>query len=107
MQLSKYLITMPLLLGLTACAWVKLDETGEKIRVLNEEEVSKCEYKGKSTVSVTDKVVGVRRHENAIREELLILARNGAKNLNGDTIVPIGEEAEGKQSFKVYRCVPR
>jgi hypothetical protein len=107
MHLKSILIVIPALFALGACSWVELNPAGEKVRVLSDEEVSKCEYKGKSTVSVTDKVVGVRRHDEAIQQELLTLARNGAQNLDGDTVVPIGEESEGKRSFKVYRCIPR
>ena len=77
------------------------------MRVLTLDEVDKCRLLGKTTASVTDKLVGVRRHADRIQEELTIIARNAAINLDGDTIVPVGEEKDGNQVFQVYRCVPK
>ncbi len=95
-----------LLVMTSACSWVELTDAGERVRVLALDEVDKCRLLGKTTASVTDKLVGVRRHADQIQEELTIVARNAAINLNGDTIVPVGEEQDGKQVFQVYRCVP-
>ncbi len=100
-------MTLPPLILLSACSWVELTETGKKVRVLQAEEVGKCQLMGQTTATVIDKVAGLRRHDEAIREDLLVVARNAAKNLDGDTIVAAGEETDGSQLFKVYRCVPR
>ena len=101
------LLALPVLATLTACNWVELNDTGKKVRVLEASEVTKCEHKGQTTATVTEKVAGMRRHDAAIFEDLVIVARNAANNLGGDTIVPVGEEAGGKLTFKVYRCVPQ
>ena len=95
------------LLLTSACTWVELTAEGEKVRLLTLDEVDKCRLLGKTTASVTDKFVGVRRHDAQIQEELSTIARNAAVNLDGDTIVPIGEEKDGKQVYQVYRCVPK
>ncbi len=92
---------------LQACTWVQLTPEGEKVRILNANEVSKCEYLGQTTSSTAASVAGINRHPNAVRDELESLARNSAINLDGDTIVADGEISEGKLNFKVYRCVPR
>lgn len=92
---------------LTACTWVTLTDEGKKVRVLSAHEVTKCEHKGQTTSSTTSKLVGVKRHDNAIQDELETLARNSAINLGGDTIVSDGITKDGKQTFQVYRCVPQ
>ena len=107
MHCNSLLLTLSATLGLSACSWVELNEGGEKVRLLSEQEVVKCLFKGNTSVSVTDKLVGVRRHDEAIQQELIVLARNSAANMQGDTIVPLGDEADGRRRFAVYRCVPR
>jgi hypothetical protein len=107
MYLKKSLTFTFVVLLLSGCAVVELSPEGEKTRVLTAEEVTKCTYKGKTTSRTTEKLVGAKRHEKAITEELLMLARNSAINLGGDTIVADGEIKDGMQTFKVYRCVPQ
>jgi hypothetical protein len=102
----KYLLSCGLLLILQACAWVQLTPEGEKVRLLEAHEVTKCELLGSTTATTTSRLVGVPRHQNAIQDELQSLARNSASKMGGDTIVAEGDLEEGKQSFKVYRCVP-
>lgn len=90
---------------LSGCAWVKLTPEGEKVRVLSEHEVVTCNKKGETTVSLRDKVAGVSRSAEKVKAELEMLARNAAPDLEGDTVVPASEIADGKQTFTVYRCV--
>ena len=93
--------------SMSACTWVQLSEEGKKVRVLSANEVAKCKPVGQTTSTTTAKLVGVKRHQNAIKDELETLARNAAINLDGDTIVADGPMVDGKQTYKVYRCVPR
>jgi len=104
-MLKKLLFTS--VLFIQACTFVELTEQGEKARVLSADEVKHCVYVGKTTSTVTDKVVGVKRHQNAINFELTTLARNSAKNLGGDTVVADAPEVDGTQVFSVYRCIPK
>jgi hypothetical protein len=103
----KALAVSIVILMTASCSWVELTAEGEKVRVLTSAEVTKCKLLGKTTAIVTDTVGGVRRHDAQILSELAIVARNAAINLDGDTVVPVGEENAGKQLFEVYRCVPR
>jgi len=89
---------------LSACATVKLTEAGEKIRVLEPGEVTSCKNLGRTTTSVTAKVI-FERPEDAVSEELQTIARNGAARMGGDTIVPLTVIEEGTQTFVVYKCV--
>lgn len=89
---------------LSACATVKLTEGGEKVRVLEPSEVSSCKNMGRTTTTVTSKVV-FDRPEDAVSEELQTVARNGAARMGGDTIVPLTIIEDGSQTFVVYKCV--
>jgi len=96
-----------LLLGLTllgACSSIKLDPEGNNVRVLGSRDVVACKAIGKTTATVTDKVIGLKRKEHIIQKELETLARNAAANMGGDSIVPEGKLEGGKQVFKVYKC---
>jgi len=93
--------------ALSACTWVETTGQGEKVRVLSAAEVVKCKKLGTTTVSLMDKLAGIRRSPQKVQQELNTLARNSAVELDGDTVVPVGEPEEGRQVFEVYRCMPR
>lgn len=90
---------------ISGCAWVDLTPEGKKIRVLSKTEVSQCKSLGTTTVSVADKVAGVKRQPHIIADNLQTLASNSAAEMNGDTIVADSAIVDGKQKFHVYRCV--
>lgn len=94
-----------LAVSISGCSWVKLTAEGEKVRVLSADEVATCTKKGETTVSLRDKVAGVKRGAEKVKTELEALARNSAPDLGGDTVVATSEIADGKQTFTVYRCV--
>ncbi|PLY15300.1 MAG: hypothetical protein C0631_07500 [Sedimenticola sp.] len=89
----------------TGCSWVKPTPGGEKVRVLNADEVATCKELGKTTVSLVDKIAGIKRNPQKVQKELETLARTSAANIGGDTIVPISEIQDGQQRFAVYKCV--
>jgi PBP1b-binding outer membrane lipoprotein LpoB len=89
---------------LSACATVKLTEGGEKIRVLDPNEVTSCRNLGRTSASVTAKVI-IDRPADSVAEELQTVARNSAARMGGDTIVPLTVIENGAQTFVVYKCV--
>lgn len=93
-----------LLLGLSACTWVKPTPRGASVKVAEAADVADCRKIGTTTVSVLDKVAGLPRSYTTLTEELATLARNEAANLDGDTIVPISDIVNGQQQFDVYDC---
>lgn len=101
----KSLLVVASILGLMACSWVKLTPEGEKVRVLALHEVATCKKIGRTTANVADKVAGLERKEKIVKENLMMLARNAAAEMGGDTIVPASPIEDGKQAFDVYRCV--
>jgi hypothetical protein len=107
MSLKSILVIVFLLFLTQGCTWVELTAEGEKVRILGADEVASCKRIGQTISTTAAKVAGITRHENAIRDELQSLARNSAINLGGDSIVPVSEISEGKQTYDVYRCVPK
>ena len=98
-------LAMLSILGPTlGCNWVPLTSEGENVRVLQASAVTDCQKVGKVSSKTSDRILIFARTDRKIREELESLARNEAVDLNGDSIVPIGTEADGRQSFEVYRC---
>ena len=91
--------------ALVSCAWVKLTPQGEKVRVLDAQEVSSCKQLGSTTVTLKAKVGPYERSEQTVKEEFVILGRNSAVDIGGDTIVFNKRVGYGKQIFDVYKCV--
>jgi hypothetical protein len=89
---------------LSACSTMKLTEGGEKVRLLDPNEVSSCKNLGRTNTSVTAKVV-FDRPADVVAEELATVARNSAARMGGDTIVPLTVVEGGQQTFEVYKCV--
>lgn len=89
------------------CTWVATTPQGEKVRVLGADEVTKCERVGHTNVSVKASVAGVNRSREKVQGELDTLARNSAPDLDGDTVVRASPVEGGKQTYNVYRCLPR
>ncbi len=87
-----------------ACTWVPLTKEGENVRILRSTEVTQCKKLGTGSSKTTDRVIVFARTERKVREELEALARNEAAELGGDSVVPIGTPAGGRQSFEIYRC---
>jgi len=89
--------------GVAGCTWVKLSDDGAQVRQAKADEVGNCRHIGMVTTHTRDKVV-LERNTAKVHEELLVLARNEAATLGGDTIVPTGPAVEGRQEFDVYGC---
>lgn len=101
--LSMLALTMTVAVG--ACAWVKPDRDGTKVRVAYDGNVNGCTKMGEIGVGVRDTLVfGVERNQIKVTDELESLARNEAATLNADTVVALNEPQNGEQRFAAYRC---
>lgn len=98
-------IAAALALAVTGCTYVKLDPSAEDVEMLRAERVEDCERLGQTRVSVAQNVGFIARGDRAIRDDLQILARNSAAEMGGDTITPVSEVQNGKQSFGVFDCI--
>lgn len=97
------LFALGLLVGVGACAWVKLTPAGQSVREANADEVSACEHIGGVSATTKDKIV-LQRNAEVMREEQVTLARNQAATIGGDTIVAKGPPQGPTLQFDVYRC---
>jgi hypothetical protein len=101
----KKTIMMTLCGLLISCGpYVTVSHEAEKVRLLDQTEVSVCQKLGGTTVSVLDKVAFVKREQSSVADNLQALARNAAADMAGDTIVAASVINDGKQKFDVYRC---
>ena len=99
------LIVATSILVVTGCAWVKPTPEGEKVRVLDADEVATCKELGATNVSLLDKIVGINRNAEKVQKELETLARTSAARMGGDTVVADSPVQDGQQRFIVYKCV--
>ena len=95
-----FLISILLLAG---CTFVQLSDAGAGVAQLGSGDVANCESKGVVSTQTRDKVV-VSRSEEAVREELTVMARNEAAKLGANAIVPIARPEDGAQSFRAFLC---
>ncbi|AKH21938.1 DUF4156 domain-containing protein [Sedimenticola thiotaurini] len=100
--LSLFLLTVALLAS--GCSWVKPTPEGQRVRVLNAQEVVHCRELGTTTVSLLDRIAGIERNRQTVEAELQTLARNAAADIGGDTVVPASDIINGKQRFTIYQC---
>jgi hypothetical protein len=92
-------------LSVAACSWgIKLDSAGSKVRVAWNADVSACRDLGKVTVSVLDRLGPMDRNRVKVNDELEVMARNEAAQMNADTIKPLSEVRNGEQSWGAYSC---
>lgn len=92
-------------LVVTGCAFTEVEPEARQVEVLEAARVTNCERLGQTRVSVAHKVGFIPRHANAIQKDLHVLARNSAVDMGGDTVTPMGEPTNGKQTYGVYDCV--
>nr|WP_164978703.1 DUF4156 domain-containing protein [Pseudoxanthomonas composti] len=93
-------------LSLSACTWVPMEEGAKGVRVLplGAASPSSCRKQGDVVVTVKDKVAFYRRNDLKVRDELETLARNEAPKIQADTIQALGDPADGEQRFAAWRC---
>lgn len=107
-----YWFMVPVLM-FSGCTWVKLNNKGETVSVVEARYAKACKVVGQITSKVIVDVGGIKRSPNKVARELETLARNDAAQLKGDTLVigsPIRTvriskfKKNARRTFKVYRC---
>lgn len=89
---------------MSACTWVKPTTQAQDVAVANAANVRGCTLLREVSVSVTSKLGPISRNQDKVATELATLARNEAVSFSGDTVVPITNADNGRQSFNVYKC---
>ena len=103
-MMHRLIVLMALQISLLGgCTWVKLTEGGTNVSQVSEADVVNCQKVGIISTHTKDQIV-VNRSDSKVREELLVLARNEAARLSGDTIVAMGPPRDGAQDFTAYLC---
>lgn len=92
-------------LSLSGCATSGLNEGGEKVRLLNPQEVTSCRKLGETNTQVTSNLAGIPRPIETIAKELSVVARNAAARMGGDTVVALTVITDGQQTFEVFKCI--
>lgn len=88
-----------------ACSTVSPEPGAKAIEVLEAKRTEKCDKKGQTRVQVPTSFGFIKRGDKAIRADLRTLGRNSAIDMGGDTITPLTEISDGKQTFGVYDCI--
>ena len=100
------IVPMMGLLGGCASDLIKARPGSDRVSLADANQVGNCQSKGKITVSVLAEVGFVSRSVEAVEANLLQLARNGAVDAGGDTVVKGDEPEFGKRTFEIYKCRP-
>lgn len=92
-------------ISLSACTWVAPTKGSQEVLHVKAGNVSNCKKLGTTTASVTHKIGVLTRDKEDVKKELIVLGKNNAAKLDGDSIVARDDNYEdGKMSFDIYRC---
>lgn len=98
--------TMLLIAGLSGCAsdLIEVRKGSDQVSLKEASQVGSCQPKGEITVSVLAEVGFISRSAEAVEANLLQLARNGAIDSGGDSVVKGNSSEFGKRTFSIYKC---
>lgn len=90
----------------SGCAWVKLTDGGQRVRVADSAGLSAgCVRKGEITAQVRRELGPFERNSQKVTDELEALARNEAALLSADTVVATGPvDGGGQRRYIAYDC---
>jgi len=110
MKFSKktYAIFMLLTIGMSGCAssLIGVREGADRVSLANATQVTTCQSKGKTIVSVLTVIGFINRSEEDIEANLYQLARNNAVDDGADTLVKGESQVLGKRTFEMFKCRP-
>jgi predicted dinucleotide-utilizing enzyme len=102
--MKSLVISISLLVTLSACSWVKPTTRSQAIAYVAPAQIGGCQKVGSVAVETVGKVALMQRDPVTVKNELITLAKNEAVILKGDTIADLTSVKDGKQEFGVYRC---
>lgn len=100
------MLSLPLALGACASHLIDVRSGSERVSLADASQVASCESKGKITGSVLTEIGLYTRSVEAVEANLLQLARNGALDNGGDTVVKKDTSKYGERTFEIYKCRP-
>jgi hypothetical protein len=100
--------TASLVVGLGGCtsSLIAVRKGSDQVHLVDVSQVGNCQSKGEINVSVLAEVGFISRSVEAVEANLLQLARNGAIDSDGDTVVKGKSPEFGKRTFEIYKCRP-
>lgn len=102
----KQLFTAIILLILSSCVWVDLDDGAGAVRVLEADQLEpSCVQTGTTHVEVMNKFI-LERAASTVMLELQALARNQAAERGDDTVVATTVVFDGEQDYALFICNP-
>ena len=102
--MKKGLILLAMSLVLSGCSWVQPLPGADDVALMQIEDVAKCQKLGSTRAQTLNKVTMFERDQEAMRNELIALAKNEAVRMRGDTIVQLSELKDGTMEFGIYDC---
>jgi hypothetical protein len=112
MQVSKgmlvFTVVLPLVAGSSGCAssMIGVHKGADRVSLADANQVSGCQSKGKTIVSVLPKIGFIKRNDEDVEANLFQMARNDAVDAGADTVVKGESEEFGKRTFEMYKCRP-
>ena len=102
------LVLAPMVAVLGGCAsdLIEVRQGSDRVSLADASQVANCQPKGKITVSVLARVGLFTRSVKDVDADLLQLARNGAVDAGGDTVVKGDRPEIGRRTFSIYKCRP-
>lgn len=97
-------LTIASVVALSGCTFNAANEGSKTVLLVKEYNVKDCIKLGTSTAKVKDTVAGVNLPEGQLQKELLVIAKNDAVALGGDSIVEMSPVKGGFQVFGIYKC---
>jgi hypothetical protein len=88
-----------------ACTWVKKNPESDTVRVIPTDRVVGCTKLGSVATNTLSNITVVKRNAKKIASELETIAKNEAIESGADTISPITEIVDGRQTFVMYKCL--
>lgn len=98
------LAVLPLALLTAACTLVQAVPGADKVTLVQPEHITQCKLLGSTKTSVLEKSGIIERNRADVLENLVALAKNGAVDMGGDTIVAGSPVEDGKQLYHIYKC---
>ena len=102
------LVLAPMVAVLGGCAsdLIEVRQGSDRVSLADASQVASCQPRGEITVSVLAKVGLFTRSVKDVDADLLQLARNGAVDAGGDTVVKGDRPEIGRRTFSIYKCRP-
>lgn len=108
---NRILVTTVLIsaiVGTSGCAssLIGTREGADRVSIADAKQVTECQSKGKTIVTVLSKIGFIPRSEADVEANLYQLARNNAVDAGADTLVKGESTVFGKRTFEMFKCRP-